>query len=220
VKALVDALIKAGATEPATSRGTKKAGEPRSERRDTPAPRPELARASRHATFQAAVRSLSAICGAEPQPLDDRAAGRSFHVRSNAHFSLDQVHRDFLERGVYVFEPTRPSAGTEPERLAVLPTRDKYEVIAYMGTNGANYGVGTEDVIRWLRKLEEKQPFDLTGVGGDFLAGRFLGAVKKPKELGRQMSEFCPDIVDQGCGTVEELVKQLRTKRRFFFWWD
>jgi hypothetical protein len=89
-----------------------------------------------------------------------------------------------------------------------------------MGTNGANYGVGTEDVIRWLRKLEDRQPFDLTGVGGDFLAGSFLAAVKKPKELANQMYEFCPDIVEQGCGTVEELAKQLRTMRTFFFWWD
>jgi ankyrin repeat protein len=220
VNALVGELIKAGATEPATSRRTKKPRAPRSRRPEKPAARPDFARASSRSTFQAAVRSLSALCGAEPQPLDDSGAGFSFHVRSNAHLNLDQVHRDFLERGVYVYESTHPSAGTEPERLAALPTRDKYEVIAYMGTNGANYGLGTEDVIRWLRKLEDRQPFDLTGVGGDFLAGRFLAAVKKPKELAKQMYEFCPDIVEQGCGTVEELAKQLRAMRKFFFWWD
>jgi ankyrin repeat protein len=218
--ALVVALIKAGAAEPAAISVIKRPRQPSSPRREKGAARPNFARASRRSTFQVAVGELSAICGTEPQPLDDAAGGFSLHVRSNTRIDTEQVQQDFLERGVYVYEPTHRAGGNAPERLAVLPTRDKYKVIAYMGTNGANCGVGTEEVIRWLRQLEARQPFVLTGIGGDFLAGRFLAPVKKPKELAEQMYEFCPDIVDQGCGSVSELANHLRTKRTLYFWWD
>jgi len=34
------------------------------------------------------------------------------------------------------------------------------------------------------------------------------------------MYEFCPDIVDQGCGDVQTLAKDLKKTQRLYFWWD
>jgi hypothetical protein len=220
--ALVDLLIKASATEPARTTLARTPHQPRSSSSaaSRAGPKPDFASASRRSRFQEAVRALGVICGTEPQPLDQTDAGFSFHVRSGTSLDLDQVHRDFLERGVYVFEPTRRTAESAPERLAALPTRDKYKVISYVGTEGRGHDLGTREIIRWLRKLEASQPLLLTGIGGDFLAGTFLGPVKKPEQLAEQIYEICPDIVDQGCGTVQELAKELRTQRRLFLWWD
>jgi hypothetical protein len=34
------------------------------------------------------------------------------------------------------------------------------------------------------------------------------------------MYDFCPDIVDQGIGSVELLAESLVEGDRLFFWWD
>ena len=34
------------------------------------------------------------------------------------------------------------------------------------------------------------------------------------------MYAFCPDIVDQGAGTIEDLTSDLERRNDFYFWWD
>jgi hypothetical protein len=92
--------------------------------------------------------------------------------------------------------------------------------MAAMGTNAANYDKDTKALIAWLRVLEREQPFELTGVGYDFLSGRFTSPVKDPVGLAKRMYAFCPDIVDQGVGSVEALAAALRREGTLYFWWD
>ena len=123
---------------------------------------------------------------------------------------------EFLAKGCYVFTPDSQSERS----LWVFPTTDRYEVIAAMQTNGANYDLMPQDVIAWMRELEQEQPYVLTGIGWDFLSGEFKTNVKRAGELAKRMYAFCPDIVDQGTGDVKGLTADLRGSRRLFFWWD
>jgi hypothetical protein len=59
----------------------------------------------------------------------------------------------------------------------------------------------------------------LTGIGFDYMEGNFTAPVKDPRGLARRMHQFCPDIVDQGVGTVGALAKELE-KGKLYFWWD
>jgi hypothetical protein len=56
----------------------------------------------------------------------------------------------------------------------------------------------------------------LLAVGHDLIAGQFLTPIQQPETLAQQMYDLCPDIVDQGTGTVEELSES----GRLFLWWD
>ncbi|MDJ0648137.1 MAG: DUF4253 domain-containing protein [Xenococcaceae cyanobacterium MO_188.B19] len=105
-------------------------------------------------------------------------------------------------------------------KLCILPTTNKYEVIALHHTNGANYDVGTGYIIEWLKKLELKQPFILTCIAHDTLSGRFLTPIKNPEQLAQQMYDLCSDIVEQGCESVERLAEILQNEQSLFFWWD
>ena len=81
---------------------------------------------------------------------------------------------------------------------------------------------------RWLRAnrvISDVYTFRLResadGRGHDEIDGRFLGKVKDPQRLARRMYRFCPDIVDQGVGTVAALAKSLKEdKPQLYFWWD
>ena len=104
--------------------------------------------------------------------------------------------------------------------LAALPTRDWADLIHAFQTNGANYDLMPADIVKWLRKLAAKQSFTITGVSWDWLEGRLTGPVKDSRKLAHQMYDFCPDMVDQGIGSVKHLAQTLEKDGYFFFWWD
>ena len=89
-----------------------------------------------------------------------------------------------------------------------------------MQTKGPDSDLMTTHIIRWLKQLEKEEPFELTGIGVDYLEGKFTSPVKNARRLARKMYEFCPDIVDQGTGSIAELAMELKRSNRLFLWWD
>jgi hypothetical protein len=124
-------------------------------------------------------------------------------------FRLEKIHGDFLARGCYVFNAD-PS---DPTRIGILPTTDKYAVIRAVGTSGANWNVGVKDVVAWLRKLEKDQPFTLTTVAEDSVGGSFDAKVKRPEELAWRVLDLCPDLENPA-----EVEKELR-RGQLRLWW-
>ncbi len=171
--------------------------------------------------YQQAVSDLAEICGDKAIAINELEGGFYINVRTNKRKEIDveALQNDFLERDCFVFQCDR-SIDDLPHTLWILPTTDKYEAIAAMGTNGCNCGIGTGYVLEWLRELEEEQPFVITSIRGDLLSGRFLTPIQDPEELAERMYEFCPDIVDQGCESVENLADSLKTSDNLYFWWD
>ncbi len=177
---------------------------------------PDFAPRAKDKAFQRAVADLEALCGTPRQPMGNRAGAFKFHAHSKKKFDLKKVNADFAARGYCVFTVD----ATQHNPIVLLPTPDRYKAIAFMGTNGDNFGIGSADIVRWLKNLQKTQPFVLTGIGFDFLDGYFTTKIAKPAELARRMYEFCPDVVNQGTGDLPALAAALRRERRLFFWWD
>jgi len=178
-------------------------------------PQPDFSKEAERAAYKAAIAELEKLCGSAATAEKDLAG--LFLLTNNAKkLETEQLQKQYLEKGCFVFNPD----SLDRTKLAVLPTTDKYQVIAAMQTNGANYGIGTGGVIEWLKALEKEQPFTLTAIGFDVISGQFEKAVKSPAKLAKRLYEFCPDIVDQGCGDVEALAAELKKTRRLYLWWD
>ncbi|BAY77232.1 ankyrin [Nostoc linckia NIES-25] len=186
-------------------------------------PRPDFSQAAQNPEYQKAVADLGEICGSQPVPMyDDIPGWFKVHVNSKrrSHIKTEDLQQQFLQRGCFVYEPDKYHDAEGPKQLYVLPTTDKYDAIALHQTNGCNCGIGPGYVVQWLRELEAVQPFILTLVAHDTLEGRFLTPIQDPEGLGDRMYDFCPDIVDQGCGSVERLAESLGSSDDLFFWWD
>ncbi len=170
--------------------------------------------------WEAILQRLERFCGAKPKKEDLNVVCYSCHVHSSKSLNVTAVQGKFLALGCFLFAAHEDGKG-RPTRLFVLPTTDKYEALAFMGTDAANYNVATKDIICWLMELEQEQPFLITRIQHDVVAGVFTRPIRDPDGLAERMFEFCPDIVDQGCGEVAELAKELGKKpARFFLWWD
>ena len=185
-------------------------------------PSPDFTGAAAEPGFQKIILEIAKLCGCQPEPFGQAPGGVVFQVDQKlAENVLDRWHTHYLERGCYLYRSEQNfGAGGTRDELALLPTSNRDDVIRAMETDGCNCEVYTEDIIRWLNDLETSQPFLLTGIGADFLEGKFASAVQDPEGLAKRMYEFCPDIVDQGVGSVEELATELRNNQKLYFWWD
>ncbi len=198
-------------------RGEELGGAPRSEAlSNLSIEAPDFDRAAQSAEFQSAVRGLSEICGAEPNPLlPGYKGGVSFSLPAHQIKEiLQKEHWEYMNVGFYLFECQFE------QQIGLLPTTDKYDVIAVMQTNAVNVNLGTRDIVDWLREFEKEQRFELTGIGSDFLSGKFTGELRDSKKIAIRLRKFCPDLVDQGTGSVAGLALELKKTKRFFLWWD
>jgi ankyrin repeat protein len=160
-------------------------------------------------------RKLRCKPGPLPAPFPEVKGASSFDVTPEV-VDVKALQQEVIGLGCFFFAGKILHHST----VVALPTADKYEAIAAMQTNGANYGVGPGAIIAWLKYLEKEQPFLLTEIGFDVVAGEFLQPVADAKALAKRMYEFCPDIVDQGTQTVGALAKELRKTNRLYLWWD
>jgi hypothetical protein len=180
--------------------------------------------------FAGAVRALERLTGAAATPLvvqDSLGEPRTTPgvavavPEARAAALVAAAHDPFFAKGFYLFRVAQHfGIKGEPDSLALYPSRDRYQVLRVVGSNGANYGIGPDSIVAWLGGLEREQPFVLTGIGFDWIEGRFTTPITDADALARRFHEFCPDIVEQGTGTVAALARELRRSEQLYCWWD
>ncbi|MNI38663.1 hypothetical protein D3C73_928140 [compost metagenome] len=67
---------------------------------------------------------------------------------------------------------------------------------------------------------EEQFPFHIVGADIDWVEVVFINTETDLRELANEIFEFCPDVVDQGTGTVEGLEAEMVHSNGFYLWWD
>ena len=105
--------------------------------------------------------------------------------------------------------------------LAEIPTAKPYEVFAWVPFGGWNECPEPADMIKAARYWYEKHGAIPAVIGHDTLE-----LTAKPLDRDTAMAvameqyALCPDIVDQGVGTVGALAHSLSQSAVWFFWWD
>lgn len=194
--------------------------------RETPDAAPYLeildfAKNSEQVDYRAALSEIAKLTGQQPQPAEHPATLKIELEAEAARAFLEKHHRSLLEKGcsVVLFDHHFGIGGT-PDTLLIFPTRDKFAVMACTGVNGINFGIDNHLVIRWMKRLDQDHPYVLTGCGFDFLSGEFEDKVVDADTMAQRMYNFCPDIVEQGTGSVDALAEELRQTNELYFWWD
>jgi len=181
---------------------------------------PDFSAAARETEFQACLQEVEQLCGAKPGKLGDIEGGYSFAVtRALGEKLIAEHHQRLREKGAYLFRHEKDHRDIE-DKIGLLPTRRWTDLIQVFQTNGANYDLMPADIVRWLEGFSTRNSVFITGVGWDWLEGRITGKVQNARKLAQQMYEFCPDIVEQGMGSVKDLARALEKDGYFFFWWD
>ncbi|HXB41671.1 MAG TPA: DUF4253 domain-containing protein [Bacteroidia bacterium] len=104
--------------------------------------------------------------------------------------------------------------------LGILKTIDKYEVLKQIGTNGGNYDITNDSLLKVIRVFDEKYQLDLIGASGDWCEFIIQSEPTNWFEFAGEVYKVCPDVVDQGTGTKEALAEEMKKTKRLYFWWD
>ena len=179
-------------------------------------------------SFPGAVQALERMVGQPSHQLsgtrDDEpmpTIGVAISMRMDSAAAYVTAAQDaFLARGFYLFRTGERFSGLDTDGLALYPTRDPYEIMRAMDTNGANHGMLVDDVIAWLRREEGQYPIRFDAIGFDYIGGRLLGNVPDATDFARRFIRFCPDIQAEGMVTARSVGRDFKRTREIYCWWD
>lgn len=110
--------------------------------------------------------------------------------------------------------------GIGPDSIAVLDNLDPYEYLRIVRVNGINYDIDHSKVIERYRRWDELYGLTLIGAGMDWLHAYFATPPSNWDVFAQEVYEFCPDVVDQGTGSVEALSLEFQKMNGVYLWWD
>lgn len=134
---------------------------------------------------------------------------------------LEELHDPLKAKGYYLFvlERNYGIAG-QKDMMAILKTTDQFEVLKHIETNGINYDIDNDSVVSIMRDLDKKYQFDLIGANGEWCEFTIKSEDVDWKKLAEDAYRVCPDLIDQGEGSLEDLVTSMQQTKRLYFWWD
>lgn len=110
--------------------------------------------------------------------------------------------------------------GFGPDSIALLKNADPFVYLGIVGINGINYEIEHADVLRRLRVWDDQYGLNLVGAGFDWVQAEFSNPPNDWMSFAEEVYEFCPDVVDQGSGSIKSLASELRQINGVYLWWD
>ena len=108
-------------------------------------------------------------------------------------------------------------------KIVLLPTPNPWEAAAHLGFSAVNYDIEPQHHVavhqKWFKEWGA-EPVTATGDVMEFRVTRPPTNRAKAKALAAEQYAYCPDIVDQGVGTLENLGAAIMGAPVWFFWWD
>ena len=104
--------------------------------------------------------------------------------------------------------------------ICILKTTDKYTVLKQIATNGINYDITNDSLISIIKKFDKKYSLELIGASGDWCEFIIQNEPKNLEQFAEEVYKVCPDVVDQGAGSLNALANEMKKTKRLYLWWD
>ncbi|WCO00314.1 DUF4253 domain-containing protein [Psychroserpens ponticola] len=104
--------------------------------------------------------------------------------------------------------------------IVIIDGSDPFKIIELIGTNGVNYDVYNPDIIKKLKAWDSQINFKFVVIDVSRIHA-YIG--KLPRDINKfsnEVYEFCPDVIDQGYGTMDEMISDYTENKYFWLWWD
>ena len=108
----------------------------------------------------------------------------------------------------------------EGVEVVVDTGKDQFDILRIARSNAANYDMDTTDLIQRLEEYDRRYGIDIVRAATDLVAFRLIRMPDDISDFAVALYEFCPDIVDQGTGSVAALVEELGRDKTVYLWWD
>lgn len=127
----------------------------------------------------------------------------------------------FKEKGYSIFLlENNFNIGNKLDNIGVLKTTDKYTILKQIATDGINYDITNDSLISIIKTFDREYSLELLGASGDWCEFIIQKEPQNWTQLANEVYKVCPDVVDQGTGTIQALADEMKKTRRLYFWWD
>lgn len=116
---------------------------------------------------------------------------------------------------IFVFED-----GENKNHVAIIKGNDDIDILRYSGTQGINHGLENKDIISKISDWKSKYGLKVIGCSSDWVHIQFDKLPTDMDAFANEVYEFCPDSVDQGVGSIDELKKAIVEMQGLWLWWD
>lgn len=128
---------------------------------------------------------------------------------------------NFKQKGYSIFLlENNFNINNKPDYLGILKTVDKYTILKQIATDGINWEITNDSLISIIKTFDKKYSLELIGASGDWCEFIIHNEPKSWTQFAKEVYKVCPDVVDQGTGTVEALADEMKKTKRLYFWWD
>lgn len=108
------------------------------------------------------------------------------------------------------------------KEIGIIKGTDRFDILKVQQTHGDNYDISNENVISKLKDWHRRFPFIIIGADYDWveISFRIMPKGKELMVLAKEIAKFCPDIMEQGTGTISGLIEEMKETGKLFLWWD
>jgi hypothetical protein len=144
-------------------------------------------------------------------------------VKENiAHAIFNKYHNEILEGGNYLFFT---NLDFDEKRntyydIVIINQSDQFKIVELIGTHGINYDLFNQDILQKLKEWHQEVNFKIQIIDEDRIHAYLLKEPKDYSKFTAEIYEFCPDVIDQGYGSMKEMITDYRTNRYFWLWFD
>lgn len=182
-------------------------------------------------TLDDAAALLAELSGQEVRPYstvnfgrNENPAGRSAVVSLEESFEILSKIRPQLGDGILAFVGCTRSlaegADREGSEVVVALGDNQFDSVRIAATDAVNYDMDTDDLVKKLQEYDAQYGIDIFHAESDTIQFRFEQLPSDLPAFCEDLYQFCPDIVDQGVGSVEELEKVIADSSVVYLWWD
>lgn len=150
-------------------------------------------------------------------------AARSVVVAEEKAASLLSRLRGELGPGLLAFIGCTRSLARNAEKgseIVIGVGDSQFDILRIAQSDAANYDLDTEALVSKLQNYDARYGIDIFHAETDTIEFRLLSLPEDLRGFCNDLYEFCPDIVDQGCGSVDKLEEEIANEKSVFLWWD
>lgn len=104
--------------------------------------------------------------------------------------------------------------------LVVGPGESQMDIVRLAQTDACNYDMDTEALVERLAKYDEQVGIDITHAETDAIDFDLCKLPEDIESFAADLYEFCPDLIDQGFGSIPALISEIKSHKKICLWWD
>ena len=93
--------------------------------------------------------------------------------------------------------------------MTTQAANDPLATVRQAGTSAPNYDIDNDAIVDRLTAWQSLCSFEIKAAAGDSIDIQFKTLPRDMDAFVRDLYEFCPDLVDQGTGCVQEMVEAM-----------